>query len=60
MRSCAAEQGRVSVLGSVYITGSIMAAGKIGTKIDKSGKTFLFRKLHSTRLVVLFENEYFF
>ena len=24
-------------------TGSIMAAGKIGTKIDNTGKTFLFR-----------------
>ena len=30
-------------IGSVYITGSIMAAGKIGTKIDNTGKTFLFR-----------------
>ena len=44
MRRCADEQGRVSVLsvlGSVYITGSMMAAGKIGIKIDRTGKTFL-------------------
>ena len=44
MKRCVDEQGRVSVLsvlGSVYITGSMMTAGKIGIKLDRTGKTFL-------------------